>query len=417
MEKIKQALGTLRELLQNAPEDKIVEILKSNIAKAEKKPERYEAVLNSQDVYDVQDNLVILSKILGAKPQDLRYYNIYKQTISKALTTTGSGLGAEFVPQELSPKIDALIRDYATVASIFQEIKMPTNPYLIPVFFDELMGYYRSESVTAAPTDVSDGKTLTDAVTLTAKTLFAWVPLSYELSEDILEPALPLIKEAVARAIARALEEAIVNGDTASTPIDSDLTGTSDPRKAFDGLRKYALSANLATSIDLDLNGAIELRKLRALLGRFGKDTDDLVLIVSPVGYLHLLNTNEVVTVERFGNEATIKTGQLPRIDGIPVVVSDRVREDLNENGKYNGTTKDYTTFILVKKSRFIIGTRGNVSVETDNDILYRRHDIVASMRKAFAPLPTVSADYPFVAVAVGIPNDLSGWGAPPETT
>lgn len=418
MKDIKEALGTLRELLENSPQDKLVDILKRNVQKAEKNPVRYEAVLKNQNLDEVKDNLYLLSKILNANPKDLKYYHqVYKEQISKAFTTDAAGLGAEFIPRELSTKIIELIQEYTPVSNLFQSLNMPTNPYMIPVFYDELMGYLRPESITSTPNDISAGATMTDYITLTAQTLFAWIPLSDELAEDILEPALPLIKDSIARSIARAIEHAIVNGDTDSPPIDSDLTSTSDPRRAFDGLRKYALNAGLTEALDFDLGGIRELRKLRALMGRWGKTTDNLVLIVSPIGYLHLLNTDEVLTVDRFGNEATVKTGRLPRIDGIPIVVSEWVREDLNADGRYNGTNTAYTTILLLDKTRFIIGRRGSLVVDTNEDKLYRRHDFIASMRLTFAALPTVTRDYPFVVAGVGIPNTLTSEELPPEET
>jgi len=50
-----------------------------------------------------------------------------------------------------------------------------------------------------------------------------------------------------------------------------------------------------------------------------------------------------VRTVDKYGQFATVLNGELGKIDGIPVIVSEKIRENLNASGVYDGTTTTKT--------------------------------------------------------------------------
>jgi len=407
MKEILEKVDKLKNLLANKSDGDIVDLVKSELNKATKQPEAYFKKYSDQSIEEISDNLYILSKALNVPPTNLKYYNdVYKVYLSKAVTTSGAGLGAEWIPSELSPKILELMEEKYEVANQFQEFDMPTNPYKLPVNLEQLIAYYRAEDVTTALTDISSGKTITEDVVLTAKKFVAYIPISDEATEDMLVSALPAIKEAIARSLARAVDTAIINGDDSTSHMDSDVTSSSDPRKAFKGLRKYALSASLTVDASGITSDVAPIRKMRIKMGKYGINPKDLVLITSPAGYVQLLNLPEVATMEQIGSDAVIKTGALTMIDGIPIIVSSFVRQDLNTNGVYESSA-DKTIFILVNKNAFVRGKRGGVVTERDRNILYQREDFVSARRVAFAPLVTPSSTYSTVVLGLGVPTTI----------
>ena len=99
-----------------------------------------------------------------------------------------------------------------------------------------------------------------------------------------------------------------------------------------------------------------------------------------------------VATVDKFGAGATIVTGELTRFMGIPIIPSAFMREDLNASAVYDGSTTSKGSMLLLNKRGFLTGSRRQLTVETDRNIQTQTFMIVASFRKAFVPLETLSA-------------------------
>jgi hypothetical protein len=120
-------------------------------------------------------------------------------------------------------------------------------------------------------------------------------------------------------------------------------------------------------------------------MGKYGVDPNSLAWVVGISGYNQMLALSEVITVDKYGPNAVVLSGELARFDGIPVIVSEYVREDLNATGVYDGTTTGRTEVLLVRKDAFLYGDRRDVLVETDREIKSQTIDLVASQRVAFS--------------------------------
>jgi HK97 family phage major capsid protein len=327
------------------------------------------------------DDLFIVSKILGIDPRQSKLYKDLWEPVSelrKAMTTASSGAGAEWIPTGFSADLIAKVELALKVAALHPRVKMPTDPFKIPA----LTGFSTAKlgSETTAPTASS----LTTAnIVLDAKKLITYVPLSYELEEDSIIAVLPLIKDDIVKALARAQENAAINGDDSTSHMDSDVSNAEDVRKAWKGYRKLAIS-----SAKIDCAGGVTRDKLRALrkaLGKYGIDQNELAWVVGISVYNQMLSLPEVITVDKYGPNATVLSGELAKFDGIPVIVSEYVREDLNATGVYDGTTTSKTIAILVRQDAFVFGDRRDVLIETFRDIKAQSIDVVASQRVAFS--------------------------------
>ncbi len=191
------------------------------------------------------------------------------------------------------------------------------------------------------------------------------------MSEDLMTDSSPAVFESLRRdaviSVQRALERAIIDGDDSGTHQDTDVSSSTDFRKAFKGLRKKAL-ANTANGSTYDHGGDYANRtlfdKLLRQSGKFGNDKKDLLWIVSPTVARSLESgaIPELVTIQNAGAYATMFNGKIPPILGIEVYESEWMRENLGAAGVYSATSTKGSA-LLVRKSRFMIGERGGMRV------------------------------------------------------
>jgi hypothetical protein len=172
-----------------------------------------------------------------------------------------------------------------------------------------------------------------------------------------------LLKDELSVAIAYHESDAIVNGDTAVSHQDSDVTASSDPRKAFDGLRKKALAQSTKFTSAAAASAPADFRKAIQKLGKYALGLrEDVVFIISPSIENAVLGFGQLETLEKYGPNATIITGEIGKLYGGSVVVSKVVREDLNDTGVYDGTTTTKTFFLACSRKHFLIGVPRNPS-------------------------------------------------------
>jgi hypothetical protein len=112
-------------------------------------------------------------------------------------------------------------------------------------------------------------------------------------------------------------------------------------------------------------------------------------------------NNPLVTTIEKYGPNATIVQGELGRVYGIPVVISEYVREDLNAVGLYDGSDVTRTVMILVNRKGYAIGDRRTLKVKVAESVQTDQQILVCTMRKAFSPI--YAASDPSVAIAYNI--------------
>lgn len=312
--------------------------------------------------------------------------------MGKALTSTGSGTGDELVPTDLSSELQRrmyLSSDLFALVAL-GEIQQPTDPYQFPLSKTRPTFYGNSsEGSATTASDPGTGNITLQTAKFMAKTLF-----SYELDEDAIIPILPWLQGELALAAAETMESVILNGDTSGTHQDTDTAGiTNAAEKFIKGLRKYALAVT-ALKKDLSSGGISDanLRSMKKALGRWGTNPDDLVLVCGVNGQNDLEGLAEVSTVDKFGQNATIITGRLPKWRGVPIVTSAKCREDLNASGVNDGVTTSKGSIILFNRREFMLGRRRDFTIETFRDIDTQQTKVVASFRRSFVPRETPAA-------------------------
>ncbi len=336
-------------------------------------------------IQKANDELYILCKIYGVRPSQTKYWQqLERKGLLKALSTTAAGAGEEWVPEGFSRRLWDGVVEQLRLAGLHDHITMPTKTFQLPVEGTDPTAYLTSENTEITASDAG-----TAEVVLDAKTIGVRQVLSAELSEDAMIPLLPRLQAQLARAIARGIENAIVNGDTSDPHMDADVTDPADVRKAWVGYRKKALTDSAANA-DLSTLNAENLLAIKRAMGKYAADPAECVWVVGISAFNQLLLLRDqagnpvVSTVDKYGAQATIVTGELARLFGIPVVVSPLIREDLNASGVYDGTTVDRTVLFLVNRRAFVLGDRRRITLETDKNIANQQIQLVATWRGDF---------------------------------
>jgi HK97 family phage major capsid protein/HK97 family phage prohead protease len=328
-------------------------------------------------------------------------FNQVSSDFRKALDTATSTGGADWIPTNFSAELIDKIRLETKVAGLFQRFTMPTSPYKYPLLTGDATVYYMPESLddNSEKFPASDVSTL--GLTFTARKLVARVLCSEEITEDSIVAVLPILKNNLAKSLAGAVDDVIINGDRTATHQDYDinLLTAKHRQKSITGLRALC-AAGAKYDITTGTTGfaATDLRAVRALMGKYAVNPADCVHIMSISGYIQALNFTEVATVDKFGAEATWLKGYLTALDGMPITVSEYVRQDLGAAGVNAASANTYTISILVNKNCYLIGDRRTPTVKVKEEIETDQQILVISQRLDFQPLYAAASNY-----AVGI--------------
>jgi HK97 family phage major capsid protein len=338
----------------------------------------------------LNDELYVLQKALGLSPEELLETETWKRAqkhFGKALDTTTSGSGSEWIPVGYSSQLIDIVALEAKVAALFDTIQMPTKSYKPPVQGGWPTVYLASENTAIT----ANTATMTDDFTLTAVDLGCYQGVGADVTEDTLLPVLPRLQMMMAQGLARAKDDAILNGDVTATHMDTDIEalGATDHRTAWSGLRYYGLNTSNC-STDCGTFNADNLLAVKKQLGIYGINPDDVAFIAGPSVLNQLLllldaqNNLVVTTVDKYGAQAAILTGEVGKLFGVPVVPSEFVREGLNASGVEDGVTETKTTISAVNRKSWVVGDRRNVQLEQDKDIVTQTIKLVATWRGDF---------------------------------
>lgn len=352
------------------------------------------------------DDLVLLSALLKCDPRETRYYKEEYLPALRAVDSVTAGEGDEFVPTALSMDLIRRVDLPLRVAQLFPMIPMPTQPYELPATGVARVrtGKFTEQTADTGQDTFKKVTPATRKVTLSAGMLAAEVLFSKTVEEDSIIPILPFIQEEIVKYLAADIEDAIINGDTAGSHQDSDVAEATDPRAAITGLRKMGL-AQAGTKLDLSSATTLtvaHLRSARAKMRKYGVILSDVVHIVGINSYFQLLGDTSVQTVDKYGPQATVLTGELAKVDGVPLVISDHIREDLNASGVYDGTTTTETTTITVNRGGFLQGERRGITTQyiteryanSDQDAMLITHRRALAARYPVASEPILCVGY-----------------------
>lgn len=319
----------------------------------------------------------------------------------KALDTQTATEGGNLVDTILFRGIMERVRLFGNIAPEFRDLQMPSAIYELPIELTDATVFITPENTqVAGQTAYSSTNPTFGKSTLTARKFTGRSHVSGEIIEDSVIDIISYVVDNHAKAIAQGLDTAILDGDTAGTQ-DTGIIAGRDVRIAFDGLRKLALAdAGLIVAGGGTPATLASVLTAKGILGKYaiGQESSNLRLFVSPRTYAQY---ESLAYAASNANQSafTFRDGVLVSIAGVPIIVSELVRNDLTANGVFTGTGA-LSYALLVNVSRFVTGTRSQISFESDRRALNDQTELFSRIRKGFTGIGAPSlATNPTVAI------------------
>ena len=258
--------------------------------------------------------------------------------------------------------------------------------------------YLKGSVNTDNPAQYTASSVSTSQKSITIKGLASRFIIDDSAAEDSAIAVIPSLQRQIVADLNDAMEDALINGDDTATHQDAiadwnirgrwgttpALGGSSDHRRLFKGMRKQAFDRS--STADLSALDFAKLLGLKAQMGELAMQ--DVVIFASPEAVLaNILALSEVKTIDVFGPQATVRTGQIAAIMGMPIIMSRFLSADLNTAGKYDNVTKTKTGLLMAHAPSWTIFERRGILVETDRKIDVGATEIVATMRASFDTL------------------------------
>ena len=319
--------------------------------------------------YADKEKAVLLSKMSGKSIESSR---LGRQLIEKY---AGSGQGPHLPSAvwelEVSLNMENEIRRRLVVAPIFRNIAMQTNVMTIPVNPEAGHATWVTNGQFGAA--ASAGASQTHAlkeITLNAFKVATNEYTAYEEEEDALLALMPVIRDAMVRRVAKAVDKAMLLGAGSGA----------DPVK---GLTVFATNT---TATGNTVTAGMTVAKMRALrqgLGAWGLDPSEVIYIVNTDTYYQLLDDTVFQTMNQVGPQATLLTGQIGQIGGSPVLVS----------AEYASPGTGVAGAIAVNTANFIVGNQRGLRIDTQELVETQRRVMVASLRTGMTQISTVNGN------------------------
>jgi hypothetical protein len=316
-----------------------------------------------------------------------------------AMDTAESGYGSQLIGAQYVGELWEAARRESRVFNLIETFEMTDPTAYLPVEVDIPEMLFVSESTANNSSAYTTVKTGSQRVQVDAKKFLIHQMWSGEMEEDSIIPFIPFLRRQAAASIAHYSDSLVLNGDTTNAGTGNINLDDADPADtkhylAFDGIRHAALVDNTAN--DNNAAGGVSLALLHNLRGdmldttRFvdwghPADPNDLVYVSDPETSDRVALIDEVLTVDKYGPQATVLTGEVLKIGRHPHVVS-MAMSKTEADGKVSTTGGNNTLGQVVAFNRrgFKTGWRRRVMVETERLPATDQTRLVYSLRLGF---------------------------------
>jgi hypothetical protein len=202
--------------------------------------------------------------------------------------------------------------------------------------------------------------------------------MAFEEEEDSIIVLMPIVRDAMVRRVARAMDKAYLLGAGAGV----------DPVKGlsiYDATSVGTLGTSTTTPTSTGQASIANLRALRKDLGPWGLDTADVTYVVSTDVYYDLLDDTLFQTMDKVGVNATLLTGQVGTIGNSPVLVSGEF--PVKAGGANTASTN--IGALAFATGNFIAGNQRGLRFDTQDMVETQRKVLVASLRTGLVQVTT----------------------------
>lgn len=321
--------------------------------------------------------------------------------INKAFTDAASE-GAEWIPDQFAANLYFNIEEQSNiprvVADNLQKQQVERSTILVPRLERGGRPYLKGSITSDSPAAYTASSVKTSQKSITVKGLASRFLIDDAAQEDSAIAVIPALQRQIVMDLNDAMEDALINGDDSLAHQDAiadwnirgrwgttpALGGSSDHRRMFKGMRKQAFARS--STADLSTFNFANLLGLKAQMGELA--LQNVVIFASPEAILaNLLELDQVVTIDKFGVNATVVSGQIANILGMPIIMTRFMGADLKTDGLYDGVTTTKTGLLMAHAPSWYIFERKGILVESDRKIDVGATEIVATMRATFDTL------------------------------
>ena len=385
------------------------------------------AAINAINVHAPQmlDRIALLAESDGLGDAD---------SIRQRVFGVASGSGSDMIPTEvLLPEVARVAgaNQRGGLAGLFTQRTLTARNTYINTRTSLPRVFNKGVANAAAAAEIIRSSSGTGKVAMDPKPFACGVDVDRDADDDAVLSMMMEVRADIAAAMTLALDDAMINGDTTSPHGDDgsgalaswnpegvfNLTGAGgalDHRRMFLGLRHRALK--MTTSACLDLAGVVTFPKIQELRGKMtggrGMNAARTAIVTDFLTIVkHLSTLAEVVTLEKFGPNATILTGQVVALGGCPVIRTPFMGRSGANTGSFNTSgvfaTSSVTkaAILLADLDAYIVGTRKGITLESDTSILTDTVSMVATGRYAM-----MSPDHPGALSTSSVVNVAYGY-------
>ena len=402
-EEVKQAVATAVEsgaerLVQDV-EAKIAEkdaemdeVIKQHAAELKEKSDEIEKMRESKRVFANRDSSDLASNkkelleahILGKITRKGWDTTFGKEVLQKA-GVTFDATSAAGIDVNVSQAFEEEVRLEQKVAPLFREIQVASGATVLPIAPDTENANFNATGLETTAnlleeSGASDNNYNVNRVLLQAFRLVSGTFIANDTDEQVVISVLPIITSALARAHAKAIDSAILLGNSSFVGLVGGA-GT-------DGSGSF-LAADSALVTDPDASGTSDavtsgnLLSIRSEMGKYGMNPADVAYIVGIDQYYNLIADAGFSDVSEVGSDLALKRlGVVGAIYGSPVIATDALAQGTKEAGAFTGTAA-----LAVNVRNYVIPRLKGVSIETDYEVAGQRTAIVASQSLGFNEL------------------------------
>ena len=307
-----------------------------------------------------------------------------------AMDSTTAGSGDELVATLEARELWQDVNLQTLVAPIVPTFPMPSNPFEVPRQLGDVNFFPGTENTATTDTALATGRT-----TLTAYELVGQVPYSFTLEEDGVIAMLPEIRAGLVRNVAEVLDDIILNADRSGTnninadgsTITASAAGKAHWLVGYDGILHLPLVDNTAQGNNHNAGVSDDMfNELRAKLGKYGARPSQLAWVMDVNTFIRAQSVDQFRTMDKLGPNATLLTGMLGAVEGIPIIVSEQMPL-ADEDGKITdgASTNTKGRLLLVNRTQWAQGFRRQLMIDVDRDTQKRQTVVTVSFRHALA--------------------------------
>ena len=307
-----------------------------------------------------------------------------------AMDSTTAGSGDELVATLEARELWQDVNLQTLVAPIIPTFPMPSNPFEVPRQLGDVNFFPGTENTATTDTALATGRT-----TLTAFELVGQVPYSFTLEEDGVIAMLPEIRAGLVRNVAEVLDDIILNADSSTANninadganITANSAGKAHWLLGYDGILHLPLVDNTEQANDHDSAVSDDMfNELRAKLGKYGARPSQLAWIMDVNTFIRVQSISQFRTMDKLGPNATLLTGMLGAVEGIPVIVSEQMPlADADGKVTDGASTNTKGRLLLVNRTQWAQGFRRQLMIDVDRDTQKRQTVVTVSFRHALA--------------------------------